>query len=151
MQPVCIPAGPTGRHTVWSYWSAAALCRLYKTHESGSGAQTVWGRRAVPRSAQASPRGEDTCYRRSEWTKRKRSVCFDTELWVFSFMRLFAAIKSSGVNTVDVGGLGKRVRKWRKHLLNRILHSNFDGKKTKIYLTFMAKTHKSTWFKEAEI
>lgn len=59
-------------------------------------------------------------------------------------MRLFAAIKSSGVNTVDVGGLGKRVRKWRKHLLNRILHSNFDGKKTKIYLTFMAKTHKST-------
>lgn len=28
----------------------------------------------------ARRRGGDTCYRPSEWTKRKRSVCFDTEL-----------------------------------------------------------------------
>lgn len=66
VNPTCMIPFLTGATGVLSSWFCGNaqfdligqlhLCAIYKTHHRRSGAETVWGRRVAPRSAQTYPR-----------------------------------------------------------------------------------------------
>lgn len=114
VNPTCMIPFLTGATGVLSSWFCGNaqfdligqlhLCAIYKTHHRRSGAETVWGRRVAPRSAQTYPRWErergkkHTCYWRNESKVEKKEDC----VFLCIAVSIIILLHSTDINIIEL-------------------------------------------------
>lgn len=77
------------------------LCAIYKTHHRRSGAETVWGRRAAPRSAQTYPRWEREGGKSTPVTEEAKAKCNKEDcVFLCIAVSIIILLHSTDINSV---------------------------------------------------